>query len=609
MDAWRIKPNLTVTFGVRHSILQTPWETHGQQVAPTIDTHSWFLQRESEAEQGQVSEPDLFFQPSGHFYNRPGFWPKSKNNFAPRLAVAWAPNPRTSVRAGAGIYYDHFGEALVSTFDQHGSYGLNSQVSNPAGVQGFETAPRFLGRSTLPDLGLSAASPTIAFPYEAPTGNFAITWGLDSKLKTPYSEAFDFSVQRELGGGFSFETAYVGRLGRHLLQQLDLAEPVDYKDPAGGGDYYAAAAMLSKLVDTNGGNAKATVPAIPYFENVFPFMAGFDYAGESATQAIYSDEWAPFRSNLGATTALADIDFFCYSGTQGVPYNCPSGYQSKFWQDQFSSLYALSSIGMSYYDAAQFILRHPYTHGLTLDFSLTWSHSIDYGSDTERSNEFGTNASNTGSFSTILNTWKPYLNKGDSDFDTRVLITTDWVYQLPVGRGKLLAGGADGLLNSLIGGWQWSGIERWTTGLPFSLGEPGYTTDWQIGSFGVQTTPVKMHRHLDSAGNPQFFADPASINTGIASGGPVRLPYPGEAGQRNNYRGDGYFNIDSGINKTWKIRETSSLAFAWEVYNVTNSVRFDPAFIGSQLSAGNLGIANTLLTVPRRMQFSLRYDF
>ncbi len=52
---------------------------------------------------GQVYEPDLFFQPSGHFYGKPGFWPKSKDNFAPRFAVAYSPDTKTSIRAGAGI--------------------------------------------------------------------------------------------------------------------------------------------------------------------------------------------------------------------------------------------------------------------------------------------------------------------------------------------------------------------------------------------------------------------------------------------------------------------------------------------------------------------------
>jgi hypothetical protein len=91
-DAWRVQPNLTITFGLRHTILQTPYETSGQQVVPTIDTHNWFLQREAAAQAGQVYEPDLYFQPAGPYYGKPGFWPKSKNNFAPRLAIAYSPD-------------------------------------------------------------------------------------------------------------------------------------------------------------------------------------------------------------------------------------------------------------------------------------------------------------------------------------------------------------------------------------------------------------------------------------------------------------------------------------------------------------------------------------
>ena len=95
----------------------------------------------------------------------------------------------------------------------------------------------------------------------------------------------------------------------------------------------------------------------------------------------------------------------------------------------------------------------------------------------------------------------------------------------------------------------------------------------------------------------------------MATGTPVRLPYPGEAGQRNNFNGDGYFDLDDGLTKAWKLGEYGSLKFAWEVYNVTNTVRFDPQSIGSGLTGGNLGVASVELTQPRRMQFSLRYDF
>jgi hypothetical protein len=617
-DAWRVKPNLTITFGVRHTILQTPYETKGQQVTPTIDTHSWYLGREAAAQAGQVNEPDLQFAPSGPVYNKPGFWPKSKDNFAPRFAVAYSPDPKTSIRAGAGIYYDHYGEALINTYDQHGSFGMSSVVSNPAGVYSMEgnsqhpPSPRFIDQRTFPPISAGAAATTQTYPFTYPDGAFAIEWGLDSKIKTPYSEMFDFSIQRELPGGFTLETSYVGRLGRHLLQSLDLAEPVDYVDPGGGGDYYAAGSALSHQVDLNGGNygnantgtAPVSVPAIPYFENVFPFMAGVDFPGESATEAIYNNEWAPYRSQLGATTALSDIDFYCY-------YGCPANWQPHFWQDQFSSLYALASVGMSYYNAGQITLRHPTSHGLQMDFSYTLSKSIDMGSDTERSTEEGANnyAANNLAISQIINTWKPNLNRAVSDFDTHHLITVDAVYQLPFGRGKMLAGGANRLTDALIGGWQLSGINRWSSGLPFSLSEPGWTTDWQIESYAVVTQPVKMRRHLDQNGNPEFFDDPDAINSGIATGGPVRLPYPGEAGQRNNFRGDGYFDIDSGLAKSWRIREYGNLKFAWEVYNVLNDVRFDPNSIGGGLTGGNLGVASALLTQPRRMQFSLRFDF
>jgi len=625
-DSWRPVPTVTITLGIRHSILQTPHETSGQQVAPTIDTHSFFLQRESDAQQSQIYEPVLSFAPTGPYYNQPGFYPKSKNDIAPRFAIAWAPNSKTSIRAGAGIYYDHFGEALINIFDQHGSYGVSSAITNPAGTYGYETSPRFVGRNTLP-FSNGTAPATSTFPYAPPTGagGFAITWGLDSRIKTPSAQSFDFSVQREVGMGFTVEANYVGTLGRHLMQSRDLTEPVDYVDPQGAGDYYAGGTALSKTVDANGGNYGFTydsnnniigstnpVSKNQYFEDLFPWMANLNYSGQSATQAIYDNEWAPYRSNLGATSALADLDF--YGPIFGF-YPAPSNWQPHFWQGQFSSLYALSSIGMSYYHAGQIIVRHPTSHGLQMDASYTFSHSIDMGSDAERATEFS-----GGSFSDIINTWKPSLNRGSSDFDTRHLLIVDAVYQLPFGRGKAVLGGANRITDAIIGGWQLSGINRTTSGLPWGLFEPGWTTDWQIESFGVKTGSLPTHRHYDQNGNPQYFANANNINTDVSSGGQapqgqsgpagnVRLPYPGETGERNNLRGDGYFDIDSGLAKTWALPENARMKFAWEVYNVTNTIRFDPASIGSGLTGGNLGVASTSLTTSRRMQFSLRVDF
>ncbi len=619
-DAWQVRPNLTVTFGIRHTLLQTPYETSGQQVTPTIDTHAWYTEREQAALQSQVYEPTLSFAPSGPFYGKPGFWPKSKNNIAPRFALAYAPDTKTSIRFGAGVYYDHYGEGLINTFDQNGSFGLASQVTNPAGTYTPANSPRFTGRQTIP---FSTFTPTAtqAYPYlpnVTNTSNFAITWGLDSRLKTPYTESFDASVQRLLPGGLTLEVAYVGRMGRHLLQSLDLTEPVDFVDPAGGGDYYSAGTALSKAVDANGGSSLATVGPIPYFEHLFPFMANlpntitdntgkvvYSGLGKSATQNIYAFKWAPQRSYLGATTSLADIDFFCN-------YGCPAGYQSKFWQSQFASLYALSTIGMSYYNAAQVSLRHAMTHGLQFDINYTLSKTIDMGSDAERTSEFSATGTAFAQ-SAIQNTWKPYLNRAVADFDTRHIVTVDTVYALPFGKGRSFFSNSGHAVNTVIGGWQYSGIFRTTSSLPFSLTEPGYTTDWQQPAYAVVTDPtLKAHKHIDAQGNVTFFDSPSAINGGVNTGTPVRLPYPGEAGERNFFRGDGYLDLDSSVSKAFPIKEYGALNFTWSVYNVTNTVRFDPFSVGNQLTSGSLGVASAVLggtQTPRRMQFALRYDF
>jgi hypothetical protein len=602
-DSWRVLPNLTITYGIRQTILQTPYEEHGQQVSPTIDTDAWFRQRNSAAALGQVYEQPLEFSPSGPANRAPGLWSKQKTNFAPRFAIAFSPDPKTSIRAGWGMYFDHYGEGIVNTFDQNGSFGLSTTLTNPAGTYETYNAPRFSGISNVPSNAACVQPSTVRYPY-APPGDancgFAITWGADNKLKTPYAEAMDLSVQREIPGGITLEFAYVGRLGRHLLQALDLAEPVNYVDPQGGGDYFTNGAQLSKLVDANGGNSSASVPAIPYFEDVFPQLANFDYLGESATQAIYTNEWAPTRYGSGETTALADLDFYC-------SYGCPQG--TKFWQSQFSSLYAWSSIGMSYYNAGQITLRHPMSHGLQGDFSYTLSKSIDMGSDAERASEISAN----GSFSDIINTWNPSLNRAVSDFDTKHLITFDWVYQLPIGHGQRFANSTSKFVDELIGGWQWTGVNRWTSGLPFGVIAPGWATNWQIESFGVTTGPVKIRKHQDQNGAPQVFDNPAAINNGVEGGGtPIRLPYPGEAGGRNAFRGDGYFELDSGLAKTFRITESQGVQFTWQVFNVTNSVRFDtnPNFsLGTQLLSGTLGNYSATLSKPRVMQFSLRYNF
>jgi hypothetical protein len=288
------------------------------------------------------------------------------------------------------------------------------------------------------------------------------------------------------------------------------------------------------------------------------------------------------------------------------------GQHGRYYNPQFNSLFSWVSNGTSNYNAGQLVLRHAMSHGLQMDFSYTFSKSMDMGSDTERSCvQCGANAEST--FSWIVNAFRPAENYGVSDFDTTHLVTADWVYLLPVGRGQKFLQDPHPVVDALVSGWQLSGLTRWTSGLPFTvMAGNGWEVDWSQESAVVKTAPVKMHKHLNTTGAPEAFANPDAVLNGLPSGPPIRNPLPGEAGSRNAFRGDGYFGVDSGLSKAWKIYREQTLKFTWEVFNVTNSVRFDVNPLNSlqnQTSSGEFGVYGAVLTQPRIQQFSLRYSF
>jgi len=531
-----------------------------------------------------------------------------KLDIAPRFAFAYSPKfasgllskfvgeraNLTSIRGGFGMYYDHFGEGIMNTFDAHGAFGLSTQAEN--GVdQHVDTAPRYTGQQDVPTSIIPVPSSSGTFPV-TPGDGVAISYGLDSRLHTPYAYGFDLAISRELSKGFIVEAAYTGRLAHRLLQQLDLAMPLNLVDPKGGGDYFAAATKMTKLADA--GTPVSQVPVIPYWEHMFPGAAG---GGFSATQNIYQTEFSHFSSTAGTwspivqgneTAALYDLDL-------GISPADATDPLFRYFDPQYASFYAWSSIGTSSYHAMQLSLHHPMKNGVQFDMNYVFAKSSDMGSDTER-------GYNQQLFSSLINSWNPKGNRGPSDFDVRHSIVGNVIAILPFGRGSHFASSANRALDLLIGGWSLSGLVHWTSGLPFStIDGLGWGTNWNNQSFNVLTAPVATGGHNSNNGDPNVFKDQTAALANI------RAPYPGETGQRNIFRGDGYFSIDSGLSKVFRISERQDLKFAFEAFNVTNSVRFDPNSInnnpfGSPSSFGNY---STLLTRPRVVQLSLRYAF
>ena len=643
-DKWNATPDLTITFGARYTLLQPPYEADGNQVSPTVNMHQWFENRITNMYQGMVVQPDLTFDLSGQANGRKPYWAWNYKNIAPRFAIAYAPHAesgfwhtilgdkgKSSVRLGYGLYYDHFGEGVVNTFDRQGSWGLSTSISNPAGVLGVDSTPRFAGLFTLPP-SPGVPSPH-GFPY-VPSGNqntygLAIAWGIDDNLKTPYSHVVDFSLTRELPHNFVIEATYTGRFAHHLLQEIDLSQPLDLVDPASHMDYFTAARMLSQ--NAYAGTPESAMAKIPYWENLFPQAGGTAGASNTApgtplanptvTQNIYD----LYYSNLGnETLSLEDLDAFCFPACVGTGSNTiggfvgPNGTPFSYYQDQFSSLYGWQSRGNSNYNGLQISLRHTMAAGLQFDFNYVYSKSIDVGSNAERVNGF--ESSGLAFNSQVINAFSPDLWRAPSDFDATHQLNANWVWDLPYGRGRHWGGGTSGLLNGILGGWGFNGLYRWTSGFPFSVeAGNGWSTDFELQGSSFLTGPKpKTGVFFEANGSPTVFQNPqqtisCSCSPATAVGvNTFRPTYAGEAGQRNNFRGPGYFGIDAGLSKVWSVGEQKTVRFAWEVFNVTNSVRFDAAgsLIGQSLvSLTGFGIYNTELTKPRVMQYSLRFSF
>jgi hypothetical protein len=191
-----------------------------------------------------------------------------------------------------------------------------------------------------------------------------------------------------------------------------------------------------------------------------------------------------------------------------------------------------------------------------------------------------------------------------SDFDATHQINANWIFELPFGKGRHFASTINPWLNTLIGGWQLNGLFRWTSGLPWTVDEGStWPTNWDEEGWAMFEGPL-TGANLKRGSGPNAFANPQAVFNAF------RIDYPGESGTRNPLRGDGYFGIDAGLAKVFQPVERVRLRLRWDVFNVTNTVRFDVGSIGNRLdSPNNFGVYTQTLTNPRVMQVALRVEF
>ena len=607
-DAWQVRPNLTVTAGVRYSVYSPPYETNGLQVAPTVSMGQWFDTRAANALKGIPSSASeiVTFDLAGPKNGKKGFYEWDKNNLAPRVAVAWTPTERLVIRGGYSKVFDRVGVGLATNFDEGFAYGMSTQISSPFGAA-YETNPaaRFRGLGQMPPT--MPAAPAGGFPQTPPRRAGIITTSIDDTLVTPSAHMGSAIVGFDLGRNYTVEVGYVGRFGRDMLVRRDVAMPLNLVDTASGTDYFTAAQQLIRAAQAAGisGNSPASayagLPAIAYWQNIFPGAAG---SGLTATQAIAR---AFMQNGPDWITALYDLDTACDPA-------CSKFGPYAYFAEQYDSLAAISSIGRSNYNGLNLTLRRRFADGVQFDINYTLSKSEDMGSQVERGSAFG-NFNNGGNSGFLVNSFDPESNFGTSDFDVRHQVNANWLAELPFGQGKRFGGGVGNLVNHFIGDWSVAGLVRWTSGFPFNVGNcrSCWATNWNITGNAMLVDPNVLpetgttRNKVDNRPSP--FVDPVDALTKF------RRQLPGEVGVRNIFRGDGYYTLDTSVSKAWSVGISDHrLRFRWDVFNATNTPKFDVGQLTNTPDISGFGRYNgTLATCDaqagRCMQFALRYEF
>ena len=638
-DSWKMRPNLTLTAGLRYSLWRPVYEKNGYEAQPNISLTEFFNRRVAGMEAGQPYNDMITVDKSGPANGGPTMYNWDKTVFLPKVAVAWSPSfdnkvlrkvfgegGKSVIRGGFGIANDYFGPAIATFFDTRNELGFNSAQTVPVStynvgcgqyvVNGFyggdksactpAVGPLFTGfGQDVRSLPLIVPPTDLSFPQQKAEQKHPtrIESSLDSALQTPRNYNWSVTFEREIGHGGFLQFSYIGRSARHLLAERDVVTPINLKDPKSGMDWYTAATILEKARQAGTDPSYFVANPIPYFENLFPTLASA-WGYTNATEAVYDDAYS-YNANDWTTTQY-DLDNHSI-----VPVAPGQTYSHAFYQPQYGALDAWSTIAVSNYNAFTASFRER-THGLTLDVNYTFSHSMDNASGQQTEDGF------SGS-SLILNPFRPQDNYAASDFDMRHIINVSSVWELPVGKGKRFLGDTNSVVDGILGGWQISNIFRWNTGIPFGAPYDANTwsTNWENQTAMTRTSSLPNSgcptRVVE--GTPKFFGwcEQEAFST-------FRSSYPGETGERNTFRFPYYMVIDMGVSKTWKLwSEKRALQFRWETFNLTNTQQFGEnldwsrsgwgIIPGASVPTVNFANFRQIQGTPRVMQFGLRFSF
>jgi len=486
-DAWRVTPNLTLTGGLRYE-LQLPFETlNGVYNTTTGDGLFGGTGRDGVFNPNRQTQ----FVPlnkGDKAYNT------DSNNIAPSIGFAWSLNAKegwlkriigeggqTVLRGGYSIAYNRQGGASFSDrFDNNPGLSVSATRSATNGNLAPTTELPVLlsqtGRLGPAPFSTTPTNPLIAGVRDPATGRRDITIGssaniFDPNIKTPYNQSFTLGIQRELSKDMAIEVRYIHTRNLQQWVTYDLNE-VNIVENGFLNEFKIAQANLQANIAAGRGNtfAYTGIPGTAPLPIYLAYFQGVPASGVKPDPKLPSSYTSSNFRISNFTTPLAPTNPQPYTTASSSATNGLFGSQTfrdnavraglapNFFlvnPDLIGGVNFTGNGGYSRYDGLQVDFRRRLSRGLLIEANYTFAKSY-----AGLRNSFRTQRVN-GIFTTNGGTLAHAFK-------------ANWVYELPVGKGKMLLGNpsgfAGGLLDRIFGGWEWNGTARIQTGANLDLG-------------------------------------------------------------------------------------------------------------------------------------------
>ncbi len=491
---------------------------------------------------------------------------KASYPFEPRIGVAYQVNEKQVIRAGYGRSFDI--GVFGSIFGHAATQNLPILASQQQTLQGNQTTFAF-------NLAQGPAQPTpTVVPASGllPNPGYAVqSRSRPTTLRLPTIDAWNLSLQQSINATTSVTFAYVGNKGSHTLSAGD----GNSTNPNEPGIFLPANLSISGQALHYDNSVPSTVRS-PLQNNVAGIAANGGTANQNYLRRYYA----------GSLQACADPNYATPAGF--APGQCGWTNGITYYGDDQDT----------HYNALQISFAKTFTHGFSLNANYAWQQSINFASN--------------------FATFDKRAVRGRDDSERQQSFILYGLGELPFGHNRLFFHNAGGILNEAIGGWQFTPIITWQSGLPFTL---------SISSGCSNSTPSSA---------PCYVNGPVrSLRTGTSGypGGPTGVTFYqaqtlggqftaapldtiGSSG-RNSVFGPNYFNGDLSLQKNFPIKESITAQFRWDAYNGFNHINYGVP--GGPTTSATASIENTGSitggplpngsTNPRQQQFSVRLSF